>query len=128
MILYMLPCKIEKDQMKIYFLHYKSIGFFFRRSRAANSVVHGRISPNLELFQALMYIIITCKYEMNPIKKIRENVMTPFFPLYPYLFPWKPVVAFGRISNSFKLLYMFSVPANMKRIQSKISEKMARVL
>ena len=30
--------------------------------------------------QALMYIIITCKYEMNPIKNVRENVMTLFFP------------------------------------------------
>ena len=27
-----------------------------------------------------MYIIVTCKYEMNPIKNVRENVMTPFFP------------------------------------------------
>ena len=48
---------------------------------SANSVVHGRIWPNFELIQALMYIIITCKYEMNPIKNVRENVMTPFFPL-----------------------------------------------
>ena len=28
-----------------------------------------------------IYIIITCKYEMNPIKNVRENVMTPFFRL-----------------------------------------------
>ena len=35
---------------------------------------------NFELIQALMYIIVTCKYEMNPIKHVRENVMTPFFP------------------------------------------------
>ena len=33
------------------------------------------------------------------------------------------MVASGRISNSFKLLYMASLPANMKRIQSKIAEK-----
>ena len=55
------------------------MGFFFRRSRAANSVVHGRISPNFELIQALMYIIVTCNYEMNPIKNVRENMMTSFF-------------------------------------------------
>ena len=65
------------------FLHYKSMGFFFRFSRAANSVVHGPISLNFELIQALMYIIVTCKYKMNPIK----NVMTPFFPLLSYLLP-----------------------------------------
>ena len=85
----------------------------------------GLISPNFELIQALMYFIVTCKYEMNPIKKVRENVMTPFFPLLHYLLPWKPVVvASGRISNSFKLYCMFSLPGNMKRIQSKIAEKM----
>ena len=51
------------------------MGFFFRRSRAANSVVHGPILPNFELIQALMYVIVTCKYEMNPItiKNVREN-------------------------------------------------------
>ena len=84
----LITCKYEMDQMKIgekmwwrHFLHYKSMGFFFRRSRAANCVVHGWISPSFELIQALMYIIVTCKYEMNPIKNVRENVMTPFFPL-----------------------------------------------
>ena len=33
---------------------------FFRRLRAANSVVRGRIWPNFKLIQALMYVIITC--------------------------------------------------------------------
>ena len=56
-------------------------GMFFRRSRAANSVVHGPNSPNCELIQALMYVIVTCKYEMNAIKNVRENVIPPFFPL-----------------------------------------------
>ena len=36
---------------------------FFRSLRAANSVVLGRIWPNFKLIQALMYVIITCKYE-----------------------------------------------------------------
>ena len=83
----LIACKYEKDQMKnsrenvmTSFSPLKVYGIFFRRSRAANSVVHGLISPNFELIQALMYII-TCKYEMNPIKNVRENVMTPLFPL-----------------------------------------------
>ena len=33
---------------------------FFRRLRAANSVVGGQIWPNFKLIQALMYIIVTC--------------------------------------------------------------------
>ena len=28
-----------------------------------------------------MYVLITCKYEKDPIKNSRENVMTSFFPL-----------------------------------------------
>ena len=29
-----------------------------------------------------MYVLITCKYEKDPIKNSRENVMTSFFPLF----------------------------------------------
>ena len=53
----------------------------FRRLRAANSVVRGLIWPNFELIQALMYVIITCKYEKDPIKNNREKGATPFFKL-----------------------------------------------
>ena len=83
----LIACKYEKDQMKnsgenvmTSFLHYKSMGFF-SDAQGQPTVVHGRISPNFELIQALLYIIVTCKYEMNPIKNVQENVMTPFFPL-----------------------------------------------
>ena len=54
---------------------------FFRRLRAANSLVLGRIWPNFKLIQALMYVIITCKYEKDPIKNNREKGATPFFKL-----------------------------------------------
>ena len=80
----------------------------FSRLRAANSVVPGRIWSNFKLIQALMYDIITCKYEKGPIKNNREKVATPFFNLYHYLLPWKPVVASGQILNSFKLLCISS--------------------
>ena len=43
----------------------------FRRLRAANSVVRGRIWPNFKLIQALI-VIITCKYEKDPVKNNRE--------------------------------------------------------
>ena len=41
---------------------------FFRCSRAANSVVHDQIWPNFKLIKALIYVIITCKYEKDLIK------------------------------------------------------------
>ena len=80
------------------------MGFFFRCSRAANSVVHGRISPNFEFIQAFMYIIITCKYEMNPIKNVRENVLTPFFPTVTLSVATETS---GRIWPNFELIQAF---------------------
>ena len=65
---------------------------FFRRLRAGNSVVRGQIWPNFKHIQALMYVIITCKSEKDPIKNDGEKVATLFFKLYHYLLPWKPVV------------------------------------
>ena len=41
----------------------------------------GRIWPNFKLFQALMHVLITCKYETDPIKNSGENVKTSFFPI-----------------------------------------------
>ena len=41
----------------------------------------GHIWPNFELIQALMHVLITCKYEKDPSKNSEENVMTSFCPL-----------------------------------------------
>ena len=45
------------------------------------SVVRGRIWSSFKLIQALMHVIITCKYEKDPIKNNREKGATPFFKL-----------------------------------------------
>ena len=79
---------------------------FFRRLRAANFVVRGRVWPNFKLTKVLMYIIITKKYEKHPIKNNREKVATPFSNYNTICFHGKPVVGSGRISNSSKLLCM----------------------
>ena len=63
------------------FSHYKSMGFFFRRSRAANSAVHGPIWPNFELVRDVMVVLVTCKYEEDPIKNEGARVVTTFSPL-----------------------------------------------
>ena len=44
----------------------------------------GCIWPNFELIQALIHVLITCKYEKNLIKNSGENVMTLFSPLSVY--------------------------------------------
>ena len=43
--------KNEQASMETPFSHYKSMGIVFRRSRAANSIVSGPISPKFELVQ-----------------------------------------------------------------------------
>ena len=50
------------------FPQYNSRGFFFERSRAANSAVRGRIMPNFELVRDIMVVLHTCKNEEDQIK------------------------------------------------------------
>ena len=55
------------------FSHYKSMGIFFRRSRAAYSAVGGRIWLSFELLQAHMHVIVTCKYLKDRIKTLEKK-------------------------------------------------------
>ena len=74
---------------------------FFRRLRAATSVVHGRFWPNFKLIQALMYVIITCKYEKDPIKKNRENTVFQIITLSVAM------ETSGRVWQNFELIQAF---------------------
>ena len=51
------------------------------RSRAANSAVLGPIWSKFELFQDVMDVLVTCKYEEVPIKNEGARVLTTFSPL-----------------------------------------------
>ena len=75
----LLPASMKKIRSKMkalewtqHFPHYNSM---------VAMETSGRIWPNFELIQALIHVLITCKYEKNPIKNSGENVMTSFFPL-----------------------------------------------
>ena len=74
-----LPASMKKIQSKMkalewtqHFPHYNSM---------VAMETSGRIWPNFELIQSLIHVLITCKYEKNPIKNSGENVMTSFSPL-----------------------------------------------
>ena len=73
--------KNEQASMETPFSHYKSMGNFLERSRAANSIVSGPIWPQFELVWDFMHVLVTCKYKKDWIKSNREKVETPFFPL-----------------------------------------------
>ena len=70
--------KNERASMETPFSHYKSIGNFFRRSRAANSIVSGPIWPKFELVRDFIHVRVTCKYKKERIKSNREKVETLF--------------------------------------------------
>ena len=45
-----------------------TIQLYFRRSRAANSVVGGWVSPKIKHIQVFMAVLVTCKNEEDPFK------------------------------------------------------------
>ena len=55
------------------------MGVFFKRSRAANSTVHGRILPNFELIRDIMVVLITCMNEEDLIKNEDARVLICLF-------------------------------------------------
>ena len=63
------------------FSHYKSMGIFPDAQWAANSAVLGLIWPNFELVPDVMDVLVTCKYEEDPIKNEGARVDTTFSPL-----------------------------------------------
>ena len=89
----MIDSKMKELECSQDFPHYKSMGFFFRRSGAAYSTVLSPIKPNFELVRDVMDVLVTCKYEEDLIKKQSARVVTTFSLLYPYgsyPLPWKP--------------------------------------
>ena len=71
--------KTTEKKWKHHFPHYKSMGVFLRRSRAANSVVSGPIWPKFELIRNIMHVLVTSKYEKDRININGDYVMTSIF-------------------------------------------------
>ena len=76
-------CKYELDPIKnrgtrVFITLYI---VFFRRPRADNSGVGGGIWPKLELIQAFMHVLVTCKNEDDSYQNEGARVFTRFLPL-----------------------------------------------
>ena len=61
------------------FLPLKVYWDFSRRSRAANSAVHGPICSNFEHDRDFMVVLLTCKNEEDPIKNRGARVFTTLY-------------------------------------------------
>ena len=105
--------------------HFKSMGFFSRRSRAANSAVVGPMWPNFELVRDVMDALVTCQYEEDPIKNRGARVFTTLYINFSDAqgqITLELVVVSGRNLNSSRLSCMSSLPARMRMINSKMKE------
>ena len=80
----MIVSKMKELECSQDFSHYKSMGIFSRRSRTANSAVLGRIWLKFKLLPDIMIVLVTCKFEEDPIKNGGLSVFTTFSPFYPY--------------------------------------------
>ena len=79
-------------------------------------MVGGPVWLKFELLLDIMHVLYTYEFKMDQINSNPEKVATwIFLDAQGQLTPWS-VVRSGRILNSFKLLRMPSLPANMKRI------------
>ena len=58
------------------------MGVFFKRSRAANSAVRGRILPNFKLIQDIMVVLHYCNNEDDPIKIEDARVLTRLYVIF----------------------------------------------
>ena len=66
------------------FSHYKSMGIFFKRSRADNSTARGRIWLNFEHVRALMNVVVLFEYGKDLIENSGDNAWTTFSPYKVY--------------------------------------------
>ena len=92
---------------------------------------HGNQRPEIELGQAFKPVLITSNFDDDSIKNERASMETPFshyksmgnvLDAQGHLTP-KSVVRSGRNSISSEILCMSSLPASIKRIGSKTTEK-----
>ena len=75
----MIDLKNEGARVFTRFLPLLVYGDFSRRSWAANSAVLGPIWPNFKLVRDVMDVLVTCKYEEDPIKNEGARVDTTLY-------------------------------------------------
>ena len=123
----LVTCKNEEDPIKNEGARVLQniIHRFLRLSWADNSRVSGEIWPKFKLFQAFMHVLVTCKNE-NPIKNEGASVDNFFSIIILWEFldaqgqlTSQSLVESGQISNSSKILCLFSLSVTMRKVQSK---------
>ena len=115
--------RTAEKQWRHRFPHYKPMGIFFRRSRAANSVVGGRIRSKFDLRRALMHVFTSCKYEKDQMKNNREKMETPFFPIITLSVTMETSGWIWPNFNLIKTLLYAIITWKYQKIRSRTAEK-----
>ena len=76
----MIDSKMKELETSQDFSHYKSMGIFPDAQGQLTPQSLVRKWPNFELFRDVMYVLVTCKYEEDPIKNEGARVFTTFSP------------------------------------------------
>ena len=109
------------------FSHYKSMGIFpdAQGQVTPQSLVRSDRISNFELVRDVMDVLVTCKYEKDPIKNEGPRVDTTLYSNFSDAQGQITLVLVsvsGRNLNSSKLSCMSSLPARMRMIDSKMKE------
>ena len=124
-----LPARIMKIKSKMKTVEWSQYySLIFRRSRAANSEVSDGIWPKFKPIQAFIADLVTCKNKEDPLENEGTRVVTTFLPLSVYVFfpnaqgqlTHKSFIGICPISNPSKILWLSSLPARIKKNQSKL--------
>ena len=77
----MIESKMKELECSQGFSHCKSMGIVPDAQGQLTPQSFGRIWPKFELLRDIMVVLVTCKYEEDPIKNEGASVFTTFSPL-----------------------------------------------
>ena len=113
---------VTGEKWRHHFLHYKSMGKF-QCSRANNSKVNYPIRPKFKFIRAFMPVLITRKFDKDPIKGDWEKLETSFFSLLKGHVTPKWLVRYDRNSNLSEILCLSLLPVSLMKTEFIVTEK-----
>ena len=122
----LIKSKMKELECSQDFSHYKSMGIFTdAQGQLTPPTVLCPIWPNFKLVRDVMDVLVTCKYEKDPIKNEGARVDTTLYSNFSDAQGQITLVLVsvsGRNLNLSKLSCMSSFPARMRMIDSKMKE------
>ena len=119
---------VSETSIVLPFSHYKSMVKKNPRSRANNSKVNNPTRPKFKLIWTFMPVLITWKFDKDPIKDDWEKLETSFFFTAPGHVTPKWLVRYDRKLNLSELLCLSLFPVCLMKTEFIVTEKSWRHL